>query len=128
MNTIKVTENVPFVTRMIEVGQSYRDFQEISGMIESLNLTDIVKGKVKLLMHGSEGDYTIYPISCRIAGYTKRQPVQREGIPIPIQDTITEFENGIRIRRQDILLSTQVTLYYQAPEEISQRLLEERVN
>ena len=127
MNPIRVTENVPFVTRVIEVGQSMREFAEITEIIEGINLTEIVSGKAKLFIQGGEGDYTIYPIGCRISGYTKRQVLPSQGVPIPVNDTTTEFNDGFRIKRTDVFVGTQVTLYYQAPEEISQRLLEERV-
>ena len=114
MNTIRVTESVPFVTRVVEVGQSMRNFGEISGLIESLDLTDIVQGKAKLFVHGEDGEYTIYPIGCRIAGYKARQQTPR---PIPARDTATEFDKGVRIKRQDVFVSTQVTLYFKAPQE-----------
>lgn len=127
MNTIRVTGSVPFVTRVIEVGQSMREFKEITELIEGIDLTDIVQGKAKLFIRGEEGNYTIYPIGCRITGYTKRQPIPSQGVPIPVKDTTTEFDNGVCIKKADVFVSAQVTLYYQAPEEISQRLLEERV-
>ena len=127
MNTIRVTENVPFVTRVIEVGQSMREFAEITEIIGGIDLTEIMSGKAKLFIQGGEGDYTIYPIGCRISGYTKRQALPSQGVPIPVEETTTEFNNGVRIKRADVFVSTQVTLYYQAPEEISKRLLEERV-
>ena len=127
MDTIKVTEGVPFVTRVVEVGQSVREFKEITELIEGIELTDVVPDKAKLFIQGGEGDYTIYPIGCRIIGYTKRQPTPRQGFSIPVKDTTTEFDNGVRIKRTDVFVSAQVTLYYQAPEEISQRVLEERV-
>ncbi|MBI2659583.1 hypothetical protein HYX07_00290 [Candidatus Woesearchaeota archaeon] len=105
-----------------------REFKEITELIEGIELTGIVPDKAKLFIHGGEGDYTIYPIGCRITGYTKRQPTPSQGFPIPVKDTTTEFDNGVRIKRTDVFVSTQVTLYYQAPGEISQRLLEERVH
>ena len=125
MDTIKVTEGVPFVTRVVEVGQSVREFKEITELIEGIELTDVVPDKAKLFIQGGEGEYTIYPIGCRIAGYKARQQTPS---PIPARDTATEFDKGVRIKRQDVFVSTQVTLYFKAPEEISQQLLEERVH
>jgi len=127
MNTIKVTKDVSFVTMGAEVGRSIREFAEIAEIIESIDLTDIIPDKAKLFIGSEEGHYTIYPIGCRITGYTKRQPTPSQGLPIPIKETTTEVDGGIRIKRQDIFLSTEVTLLYQSPEHISQRLLEEKV-
>jgi len=123
-NKIRVTEDIPILTRSIDIQQTYRDFLEITELIESLELTDIVKGKAKLFMGGTEGKYTIYPIDCKITAYTKRQRYQPQGSIVPIKDILTKFDYGVRIERVSPFSITQVTFYFQAPEEISQWLEE----
>ncbi|MBS3100678.1 hypothetical protein J4204_00930 [Candidatus Woesearchaeota archaeon] len=117
MSKIEVTEDVPFVTMGLNPYDAHRIYRDISELIESINLQDIRRGKPRLLITGEEGDYAIYPLDCMVSGHVKRPPVPSEGIPIPVKDTTTEFDNAVRLRRESFV-STQVDIYFKAPEHI----------
>ncbi|HLC60700.1 MAG TPA: hypothetical protein VJJ52_04685 [Candidatus Nanoarchaeia archaeon] len=112
---LQITGDVPVVGIVREVGESWRQFREIEGVIASIELENVQSGNSKLFMHvADDGKYALVPIECKVIGYVPVVPSERDTF------RLTEEKEGhpgfVTLTRKDLFTKTEVKLYFETPE------------
>lgn len=118
MPAIQITEDVPITAQVHELGEAMRQVKELGGLIASIELENVQKGKSKLFMHVLDaGNYALSPIHCNVKGYTLAVP-SPEDSGFRLAEERDEQEDCVKIIRRELFLNTKVKLYFNTPEHI----------